>query len=156
MRIQESGTFEVLAATDDVTALVANPEFLGKTLPDSTGYEVTGPDSCVVKLKVGVSHIKGVMPAVLTIHPADRADRLSIGVKAQGLGSRVDMQLAFAIQPSNGGTQVSWTSDATVSGVLASVGAGLLRPLAKKNFDAIVTAIQTAIASTAQADKPSP
>lgn len=55
------------------------------------------------------------------------------------------MVLQFKMENEAGRTAIAWSSDATISGVLASVGAGLLRPLAKRNFDAIVGAIQQAI-----------
>lgn len=145
MKITETGNFTVSASPDKVLALVKDPEFLGRTLPDSKGYRVTGPDSCTVDMRVGVSHIKGVMPTTLKIQPQDSGEPLVIKVGAQGLGSRVDMALQFDFQLSDGGTTIDWASDASVSGVLASVGAGLLRPLAKRNFDAIVLAIQEAI-----------
>ncbi len=145
MKVTEQGQFVVSASPDHVLQLVTDPDFLGKTLPDSKGYRVTGPASCVVDMKVGVSHIKGVMPTTLTVQPHQPGTPLIIRVGAQGLGSRVDMELGFDIQDLGHSTQLAWTSMATVSGVLASVGSGLLRPLAKRNFDAIVSAIQQAI-----------
>lgn len=145
MKITEQGSFSVSATPERVLILVTDPDFLGRTLPDSKGYRVTGPDTCVVDMKVGVSHIKGVMPTTLTIQPRGAGEPLVVRVGAQGLGSRVDMELKFDIQDASGGADLHWVSDATVSGVLASVGSGLLRPLAKRNFDAIVSAIQEAI-----------
>lgn len=145
MKINETGSFTVATVPDRVYALVTDPDFLGRTLPDSKGYRVTGPDTCVVDMRVGVSHIKGVMPATLTIQPREGDEPLVIKVSAQGLGSRVDMVLQFKMENEAGRTAIAWSSDATISGVLASVGAGLLRPLAKRNFDAIVGAIQQAI-----------
>ena len=145
MKITEQGMFSVSSTPAQVLALVSNPDFIGRTLPDSKGYQVTAPDTCVVDMRVGVSHIKGVMPTTLKILPLDKDEPLVIRVGAQGLGSRVDMELRFDIQEVEGKAQINWTSDATVSGVLSSVGSGLLRPLAKRNFDAIVMAIQQAI-----------
>lgn len=145
MKITEQGRFSVKASKARVLQLVTNPDFLGRTLPDSKGYRVTGEDSCVVDMKVGVSHIKGIMLTTLTVRPLEESNPLMIHVAAQGLGSRVDMELGFDIQDLSESTQIDWTSIATVSGVLASVGSGLLSPLAKRNFDAIVGAIQEAI-----------
>ncbi len=145
MKMTESGSFAVRSSQEEVLALVTSPEFMGKTWSDSKGYRVTGPESAVVDMLIGVSHIKGTMPTTLTILPQEDADHLNVRVAAQGLGSRVDMTLAFELQRQAEGTLVMWSSDAMISGVLASVGSGLLRPLAKRNFDAIVAAIQAAI-----------
>ena len=145
MKIKEQGNFSVNAAPARVLSLVSDPDFLGRTLPDSKGYRVTGSDVCVVEMKVGVSHMKGVMPTTLRVLPQAHGEPLCIRVGAQGLGSRVDMELRFDLHDGQGATDIAWVSDATISGVLASVGAGLLRPLAKRNFDAIVSAIQEAI-----------
>lgn len=145
MKVSEQGHFTVTASASRVLSFMTDPEFLGKTLPDSKGYRVTGPDTCVVDMRVGVSHIRGAMPATLTVQPFLPDDPLVVKVSAQGLGSRVDMRLQFDVHEAEGRTEIDWLSDAMVSGVLASVGAGLLRPLAKRNFDAIVEAIQGAI-----------
>ncbi len=145
MKITDQGQFSVQAQTERVIQLMTDPDFLGRTLPDSKGYRVTSPTSVVADMKVGVSHIKGVMPTTLTIQPVHTGEPVTIRVVAQGLGSRVDMELAFNINGVNGSTELDWSSTATVSGVLASVGSGLLRPMAKRNFDAIVGAIRDAI-----------
>lgn len=145
MKITDQGQFSVHAPKERVVQLMTDPDFLGRTLPDSKGYRVTGPDSVVADMKVGVSHIKGVMPTTLTIKAVREGEPLTIRVVAQGLGSRVDMELAFDIKDLNGSSDLDWSSTATVSGMLASVGSGLLRPMAKRNFDAIVGAIRDAI-----------
>ena len=145
MRITESGSFSVKASLTEVKHLITDPDFLGRALPDSKGYKVTGENSCTVDMTVGVSHIRGVMPTTLKINPWVSGEPLTIKVNAQGLGSRVDLGLSFELDAEGTGTRLDWTSEATVSGVLASVGSGLLRPLAKRNFDAIVAAIQEAI-----------
>jgi carbon monoxide dehydrogenase subunit G len=145
MRIQDQGVFSLPATLTSFRRIMEDPDFLARALPDCRQYEVTGPRSFRAEMAVGVSHLKGAMPATVVIEPGPGEQLPVIRVEAQGLGSRVNLALSFAYQEQPGELTVQWTSDAMVTGMLASVGANLLRPLAQKNFEAIVDAIRTAV-----------
>lgn len=156
MRLTDQGSFVVHSSVDRLLPLMTSPDFIGRTLPDSKGYTVDGPDRCTVQMAVGVSHVRGVMPTRLVVEPVQEGQPVTVRAEASGLGSRVNLLLHFRLVPldeaGETGVRIEWDSDATVSGLLASVGAGLLRPLAQRNFDAIVRAIQSALEEATAGD----
>ena len=62
------------------------------------------------------------------------------------MGSRIDLRLDFTLSEKDNTVVIDWGSTADVNGLLASVGAGLLRPLTRTKFDAVVNSVQAALA----------
>lgn len=146
MKIQDQGQFTVNTSLERLLPLITDPDFMARALPDVKEYKVDGPDSATVKMAVGVSHIRGVLPARFKLERG-KGSTLAVVANASGMGSRIDVRLDFMLNDLTGSVTVDWTSTADVNGTLASVGAGLLRPLARKQFDAVVTSVQTALAN---------
>lgn len=145
MRITEQGQFNVNGTLDRLMPLITDPEFMAKALPDVKEYQVDGPDRASLKMAVGVSHIRGVLPARFRLDRSGGPGRLAVVADASGMGSRVDLTLDFTLNEKDGTVQVDWSSTADVNGLLASVGAGLLRPLTRTKFDAVVSSVQAAL-----------
>jgi carbon monoxide dehydrogenase subunit G len=147
VKIQDQGQFTVNTSLEHLLPLITDPDFMARALPDVKEYTVEGPDSAVVKMAVGVSHIRGVLPARFKLERGAEENKLAVVANASGMGSRIDLRLDFVLSDQTGSVTVDWSSTADVNGTLASVGAGLLRPLARKQFDAVVTSVQTALAN---------
>jgi carbon monoxide dehydrogenase subunit G len=145
MTINDQGHFAIAAPPADVYRFMTDPEFLGRSLPDARGYAVESEHQFTATLLVGVSHIRGTMPTRFEIVGEGPSQPCRIRAQARGLGSQVDVSLEFKLRPVAGQTEVDWHSAATVSGLLASVGAGVLKPVAQRNFNAIIAAIEAAL-----------
>lgn len=146
MKIQDHGQFTVNTSMEKLLPFITDPEFMARALPDVREYKVDGPDSASLKMAVGVSHIRGVLPAKFKLERGEDG-KLAVLANASGMGSRIDLRLDFTLTDRTSAVLVDWSSSADVNGTLASVGAGLLRPLARKQFDAVVTSVQTALAN---------
>jgi carbon monoxide dehydrogenase subunit G len=147
VRITDSGQFSVAATLDALLPLVTDPDFMARALPDVREYHVDGPDRASLKIAVGVSHVRGVLPSRFRLERAPGGHALTVIGDASGMGSRIDFKLALALTERDGAVDVDWQSTADVVGLLASVGAGLLRPLARTKFDQVVASVQAALAS---------
>jgi carbon monoxide dehydrogenase subunit G len=126
--------------------LITDPDFMARALPDVKEYKVEGPDRASLKMAVGVSHVRGVLPARFRLDRSAGPDKLAVIADASGMGSKIDLRIDFTLSDRDGAVVVDWTSSADVNGLLASVGAGLLRPLTRTKFDAVVTSVREALA----------
>lgn len=147
MRLSDQGQFTVNTTLDRLMPLITDPDFMARALPDVKEYKVDGPDRASLKMAVGVSHIRGVLPAKFRIDRSAGPGKLSVIADAAGMGSRIDLRLDFSLDERDGAVAVDWSSTADVNGMLASVGAGLLRPLTRTKFDAVIGSVQTALAN---------
>jgi carbon monoxide dehydrogenase subunit G len=143
--MSDQGQFTVNTTLDRLMPLITSPEFMAKALPDVKDYKVEGPDRASLKMAVGVSHIRGVLPARFRIDQSGGPGKLAVIADASGMGSRIDLKLDFTLSERDGSVAVDWASSADVNGLLASVGAGLLRPLTRTKFDAVVNSVQAAL-----------
>jgi|GEM_PF-2184239 carbon monoxide dehydrogenase subunit G len=145
MKLADQGRFTIKTRLDRLMPLITDPDFMARALPDVKEYQVEGPDRASLKIAVGVSHIRGVLPARFRIDRSGGPGKLAVIADASGMGSRVDLRLDFTLTEQDGSVVVDWTSSADVNGMLASVGAGLLRPLTRAKFDAVINSVQSAL-----------
>jgi carbon monoxide dehydrogenase subunit G len=145
MKLADQGRFTIKTRLDRLMLLITDPDFMARALPDVKEYQVEGPDRASLKIAVGVSHIRGVLPARFRIDRSGGPEKLAVIADASGMGSRVDLRLDFTLTEQDGSVVVDWTSSADVNGMLASVGAGLLRPLTRAKFDAVINSVQSAL-----------
>jgi len=145
MKISDQGQFTVNTTIEKLMPLITDPDFMARALPDVKEYKVEGPDRASLKMAVGVSHIRGVLPARFKIDRSGGPNKLAVIADASGMGSRIDLRLDFTLSAQDGSVAIDWSSSADVNGLLASVGAGLLRPLTRTKFDAVVNSVQAAL-----------
>jgi carbon monoxide dehydrogenase subunit G len=145
VKISDQGQFAVQTTLDRLMPLITNPEFMAQALPDVKEYKVEGPDRASLRMAVGVSHVRGVLPARFRLDQSGGPGKLAVIADASGMGSRIDLKLDFSLSEKDSSVIVEWSSNADVNGLLASVGAGLLRPLTRTKFDAVVSSVQAAL-----------
>ena len=73
MRISDQGQFTVNTTLEKLMPLITDPDFMARALPDVKDYKVEGPDRATLKMAVGVSHIRGVLPGALSPRSLRRA-----------------------------------------------------------------------------------
>jgi len=146
VKISDEGQFTVNTTLERLMPLITDPDFMARALPDVKEYKVDGPDRASLKMAVGVSHIRGVLPARFKLDRSGGPDKLAVVADASGMGSRIDLRLDFTLRELDSAVRVDWSSTADVNGLLASVGAGLLRPLTRTKFDSVVNSVQAALA----------
>ncbi len=144
MRITHSGDFQVARSPQEVFDFLSDPEKLAPLLPDFKGLEKSD-DAYVIKLAVGVSHIRGTATIKLKLddnQPHHKASYIGNGSMA---GGSINLNAGFELVPSDGGTRVEWIGEAQVFGRIASLARGLLQPLAKKNIQQMIDSLQAAL-----------
>ncbi len=149
MIITHQGDFQVSRPRQEVYDFLTDPERFAPLLPHFKSLEVTDPNNFVVKIKVGVSHIRGTATVRLSNQerrPPEHASYTGTGSMA---GGSVSLGASFDLAEVEGGTRVNWQGQAQVFGKIASVARGLLEPLTRKNIQALIDSLQGALDSGA-------
>jgi carbon monoxide dehydrogenase subunit G len=145
MKIEFGGDFVVQRETSEVYKFLVDPERFCPLLPDYQSMQKKGDKEFSVNLKVGISHIRGnaIVKMVLTEeNPSTHAVYQGTGDVPGGTTS---MRAGFDLEPSGAGTKVIWKGEAQIAGRLPSLAGGLLEPLAKKNVQKLIDALQAAL-----------
>ncbi|MGH9472767.1 MAG: SRPBCC family protein [Terriglobales bacterium] len=145
MTIDFQGDFEVPRSPQEVYAFLSDPERFCPLLPDFQGMERNG-DQFKVKLRMGISHIRGTASLRMVLVDTEPPRRARYEGVGDVPGGSVKLTTGFELEPAGGGSKVHWTGQAQVSGRLPSLAGGLLQPLAKSNVDKMIAGLQGALA----------
>lgn len=147
MAIKFAGDFAVKRTPEEVHDFLIDPSRFAALLPDFQGLSVQDSTHFTVKVKVGISHIKGTAEVKMELAEAERPKRAQYKGQGSMAGGNVALMAVFdlSLLDGDGGTKVAWQGEAQVFGRLASVAGGLLEPLGKKQIQKLIDGLQAAL-----------
>lgn len=146
MEIRFGGDFTVPKKPEDVFAFLVDPNRFCPLLPDYQSMEIQDGKNFLVKLSVGISHIRGTAAVKLSLAEADKPRHALYEGQGDVPGGSATLRAGFDLEPAAGGTRVVWTGQSNVVGRIASLAGGLLEPLARKNVQKLIDGLQKALA----------
>jgi len=148
MAIKLNGEFEVARPPEEVFNFLTDPNKFCPLLPDFESLTVQDPQHFNVKVKVGISYIKGTADVKMELTQAERPARAQYKGQGNVAGGGATVVAGFDLSSSNLGTKVAWQGEAQVFGRLISVAGGLLEPLGKKQMQKLIDGLKTALGQT--------
>ena len=146
MEIKFGGDFTVQKKPEAVYDFLVDPNRFCPLLPDYQSMEIRDEKNFLVKLSVGISHIRGTAAVKMSLVEAERPSRAVYEGKGDAPGGSASLRAGFDLQGSPGGeTKVVWLGQSNVVGRIASLAGGMLEPLAKKNVQKLIDGLQKAL-----------
>lgn len=145
MAIKFAGGFEVKRTPEEVHDFLTDPSRFALLLPEFQGLSVQDSTHFTVKVKVGISHIKGTADVKMELAQTERPKRALYKGQGSMAGGNVTLTASFDLSAIEGGTKVAWAGEAQVFGRLMSVAGGLLEPLGKKQVQKLIDGLQAAL-----------
>ncbi len=145
MMITHKGDFVVGRPPREVFDFLTDPERFAPLLPHFESVERQPDGSFVVKLKVGVSHIRGTATVRLKLEEKEPPRKATYRGTGSLAGGTVNLGAGFELDEVAEGTRVNWSGQAQVFGRIASIARGLLEPLTKRNIQALIDSLQGAL-----------
>lgn len=150
MHIQFAGDFKVLRKREEVYRFLTDPERFCPVLPDFKSIEKQDETHFIVTVSVGISHIRGNAKIKMELAEAECPRRAVYVGKGDVVGGIATLTADFDLEEDAEGTKLHWKGESQVVGRVASIGGGLLEPLAKKNLTRLIEGLQAALSSEAQ------
>jgi carbon monoxide dehydrogenase subunit G len=146
MEIKFNGEFVAKKTPQEVYDFLVDPNRFCPLLPDYQSMEILDDKNFLVKLSVGISHIRGTAAVKMSLVEAERPSRAIYEGKGDVPGGSASLRAGFDLQAvPSGETKVVWLGQSTVVGRIASLAGGLLEPLAKKNVQKLIDGLQKAL-----------
>jgi len=146
MEFKLTGDFIVKKPRDEVYSFLVDPKRFCPLLPDFQSMEVVDPKNFLVKLGVGISHIRGTAAVKMTLVEDQRPTQAAYEGKGEVPGGSATVRARFQLEEVAGGqTNVKWSGQASVLGRVISLAGGLLEPLGKKNVQKLIDGLQRAL-----------
>src|SRR5258705_9729627 len=146
MEIKFSGDFAVKKTPQEVYDFLVDPTRFCRLMADYQRMEFLDAKNFLVKLSVGISHIRGTAAVKMPVVEGERATRAVYEGKGDVPGGSASLRAGFDLQASPGGeTKVVWLGQSNVVGRIASLAGGMLEPLAKKNVQKLIDGLEKAL-----------
>jgi carbon monoxide dehydrogenase subunit G len=144
--MQMSDTREIAAPTDIVWRAILDAEVLRACIPgcESLSGSVEEGYQAVVKQKVGP--VSATFTGVVQL--SDIVEGRSLRISGEGKGGVAGFAKGGAdmvLEPTEGGTRLSYTVDASVGGKIAQLGSRIIDGFARKLADEFFTRFQEAV-----------
>ena len=125
------GSYKVPALREIVWQQLMNPEVLARSLPGCEKLEPNPDGSYHAELRVGIAAVKGNYHGHIEILDPVPPERFRMKVEGQGTGGFLKGEGTLVLTEDPAGTLISYSGEAQVGGVIASVGQRLILGAAK-------------------------
>ncbi len=129
------GSYEVKAPREKVWNAFLDPATLQKAIPGCEKLELIGADEYKATLKIGVAAVKGTFEGKVRL--LDKKPPESYRLSAEGSGGPgfVRSDTVITLTEIEGGTNVAYSADVQVGGLIAGVGQRMLGGVSKMMAD---------------------
>lgn len=153
MAVEFSGDFVVQTPRDEAYAVLSDANRFAPLLPTYESHEARDDGSTNVTVKVGVGKIRGNALVNLQLAEQRPPDSATWAGKGKIMGGAFNLGASFdleELEPRQ--TRVRWRGDLTIFGRLTSLAGGLLQPVARKQIQQLIDAIQQALGGATPSD----
>jgi carbon monoxide dehydrogenase subunit G len=145
--VKIQGEHHFSASRQEVWNALLDPDVLSRTVPGSTGLDVTGPNEFKGELTMKIGPVSGVFQGKVALENLDPPRGYTLKLDGRGAPGFVNGTGAIALEDdANGGTLLRYDVDAQVGGRIAGVGQRLLdssaRVITRQALEALDVQIQ--------------
>ena len=129
------GNYTFKAPREKVWQVLLDPKILAQCMPGCEDLKEIGPDQYEASVKVGIAAVKGTYKAKISIN--DKQPPSHYVLSGQGSGGPGFMQgdVVIDLEEKGGETQLKYSTDAKVGGLIAGVGQRMIGGIAKMMVD---------------------
>lgn len=145
-----AGSYLLPGTPEQVWDLLNDPERLAKCLPGCERLEPNGPDRYKVAIKFALAAISGQYTGSVELSEKKPPRSLRMRLEGRGTPGFLKGEGHLELSEKNGQTEVRYSGEAQVGGLIASVGQRMIDVAARKMiqqfFESAATQLKAAIA----------
>jgi len=130
-----------------VWALLNDPGVLARVTPGVKTLDPQGGDTYKATIELGVGPVKGAYDGKVSITDKTPPERMTLRVEGGGRPGTIRATGELRLEEQDGKTVVSYTGDAQITGLIASVGhrliGGVARQMAGEFFKGVEKELQS-------------
>jgi carbon monoxide dehydrogenase subunit G len=130
MNIQ--GTHSITAAPGRVFAALIDPLILQRVIPGCERLEKTGEDEYNAHLKLGIASVKGSYTGKVKLTDQQPPHKFTLNMEGKGAPGFVKGRAVIELKEQGQVTQLSYTADVQVGGLISAVGSRVIEAAGKK------------------------
>ncbi|MBZ5521588.1 MAG: carbon monoxide dehydrogenase subunit G [Acidobacteriia bacterium] len=119
-----------MAPRERIFKALIDPAVLQKCIPGCEQLEKSGENQYSAKLSAGVGTIRSVFTATVTMQDMVAPSHYKLVVEGKGQPGFVKGSGALDLAEKDGGTEIKYTGEVNIGGILASVGQRMIQATA--------------------------
>lgn len=143
-----AGSITLPASPAEVWSLLTDASRLARLLPGCERLDPDGPDRYKAAVKFGIAAITGKYAGSLEFAQKKPPHSLILKMDGKGLPGFVKGEGRIELTPKGNDTELAYTGEAQVGGVIASVGQRMLDAAARKIVQQFFESAKSELAST--------
>ncbi len=124
------GIQKIDAPRERIFAALVDPAVLQKCIPGCEQMEKTGENQYSAKLTAGVGPVKGVFTATVSLQEIVAPEHYKLVVEGKGQPGFVKGSGELNLKEAGSATEIQYTGDVNVGGLIASVGQRMIQATA--------------------------
>jgi uncharacterized protein len=137
------GIHSIRAPRDRVWASLNDPRILARCVPGVKVLEPDGEDKYRAQIELAVGPVKGKFDGKVAITEKVMPESMTLQIDAKAPVGIVSAIGRLKLEQTPEGTNVHWSGEPKLAGMLASLGGRLIQGAAKQQADAFFTKIET-------------
>jgi carbon monoxide dehydrogenase subunit G len=136
-----AGQYLLPALPVKVWELLTDPQRLAKLLPGCERLDPDGPDRFKAAVKFGIAAISGKYAGTLEFSDKKPPKSMRMKISGKGISGFVDGVGHIELEEKDGQTELRYTGEAQVGGMIASVGQRMIEGASRKIMDQFFTGV---------------
>ncbi|HEY1936555.1 MAG TPA: carbon monoxide dehydrogenase subunit G [Candidatus Angelobacter sp.] len=124
------GTHKIAAPRERIFTALTDPAVLQRCIPGCEQMEKTGENKYSAKLTAGVGPVKGVFTATVSLQDIVAPEHYKLVVEGKGQPGFVKGFGDLNLKDADGATEIQYTGEVNVGGLIASVGQRMIQSAA--------------------------
>ena len=124
------GTQKIDAPRERIFTALVDPAILQKCIPGCEQMEKTGENQYSAKLTAGVGPVKGAFTATISLQDIVAPEHYKLVVEGKGQPGFVKGSGELNLKDAGSATEIKYTGDINVGGLIASVGQRMIQATA--------------------------
>ena len=129
------GTYKFHAPRDRVWQVLLDPKIIAQCMPGCETMNEVAPDRYEAVMKVGVASVKGTYKGKVAIKDKQPPSHYVLSGEGSGGPGFMQGDVAIDLEEREGETILTYSTDAKIGGLIASVGQRMINGVAKMMLD---------------------
>jgi hypothetical protein len=147
MHLHLEGSKELKVDHETAYNRLTSLEVMTRSLPDAEDVKIIDSETAEATIKLRIALVSARLRTKVKILNKKPPNHAELSAEGSGTGSHVKITSTFDLDGSTGKptTNLTWSADADITGIMAGIGSTMLRGFAEKRVAEIFDAIQIAV-----------
>ena len=137
------GKFTINSPLEKTYSSLCDPSFMVTCIPDLQSHTIRDNEHFDAKVRVGIGLVRGSVDMKFVLADRKSPGHAKLIGDGQGAGSRMHIESTFDLSSTGTGTEMSWSADADLSGLMAGIGGSVLKGQSEKQVSQIFQNIKS-------------